>query len=213
MAGLLANSGKANPATSSSSNPLDSFNYQGIRLGDSVWQRQYQAARDYYLAVSNDDILKGFRAASGKPAPGQTLGGWCERDSSTVFGQWLSGMSRIYRATGDTQIRGKAIYLFDEWSKTIGPDGDARMRHYPYEKLVCGLVDLKLYAGNDEAIEMLAKVTDHASRTFNRDRIPASPKPWEMHSGRPLEWYTLPENLYRAYQVSGEKQFKDFADV
>ena len=39
---------------------------------------------------SDDDILCGFRKDAGLPAPGKTLGGWCARDSSTVFGQWLS---------------------------------------------------------------------------------------------------------------------------
>ena len=34
------------------------------------------------------------------------------------LGQWLSGMARMYRATGDTEIRDKAVRLFTEWAKT-----------------------------------------------------------------------------------------------
>jgi DUF1680 family protein len=192
---------------------LETFDYRGVRLTGSRWQKQYQSARDYYLAVSNDDILQGFRAAAGLPAPGTPLGGWCARDSSTVFGQWLSGMSRMYRATGDTAIRDKAVYLMTEWAKTVKPDGDCRMRHYPFEKLVCGLVDMHDYADSKDSIGLLERVTDFASRNFNRDRVPAGPVPWEMHSGRPGEWYTLPENLYRAYQASGNAKFKEFAEV
>lgn len=192
---------------------LETFDLRGVRLNDSRWQKQYQLARDYYLAVSNDDILQGFRSAAGLPAPGKPLGGWCARDSSTVFGQWLSGMSRMYRATGDTAIRDKAVYLMTEWAKTVKPDGDCRMRHYPFEKLVCGLVDMHDYADQPNAIALLEKVTDFAAKNFNRDRLPAGPVPWEMHSGRPGEWYTLPENLYRAYHASGNPAFKDFAGV
>ena len=32
---------------------------------------------------------------------------------------------------------------------------------------------------------MLGKVTDWASKNFDRTRTPAGPVPWEMHSGRP----------------------------
>src|SRR5262245_51006423 len=122
------------------------FDYSGVRLSPSRWQKQFQAAHEFWLGVPEDDILHGFRAAAGLPAPGKPLGGWCERNSSTVFGQWLSGMARMYRATGDTAIRDKAVRLLNEWSKTVKADGDCGMRHYPFDKLVGGLVDLKLYA-------------------------------------------------------------------
>ena len=52
------------------------FDYSGVRLRPSRWQKQYNAARDFYLGLSNDDILHVFRVAAGLPAPGKTLGGW-----------------------------------------------------------------------------------------------------------------------------------------
>src|SRR5262249_30995195 len=148
------------------------------------WQKQYQAARDFYFGVSDDDILCGYRAATGAAAPGKPLGGWCRTNSNTVFGQWLSGMSRMCRALNDSELRGKIVHLFVEWAKTVKPDGDCGMRHYPFEKLVCGLVDMQLYAGYADTTAMLEKVTDWASRSLDRTRAPAAPKPWEMHSGR-----------------------------
>jgi hypothetical protein len=192
---------------------IQSFNFDGVTLGQSRWGDQYKRGRDFYNGVSNDDILQGFRSEAGLAAPGKTLGGWCEKNSSTVFGQWLSGMSRMHRATGDTEIRDKASYLMTEFAKTVGSDGNSRMGPYPYEKLTCGLVDMHVYANQSDAIPLLEKVTDYASKTFDRTRAPAGPKPWIMHSGKPLEWYTLPENLFRAYAATGNTQFKDFADV
>src|SRR5450759_3515810 len=100
---------------------MEAFDYQGVRLRESRWQKQYQAARDFYLGVSDDDILCGYRAAAGLPAPGKPLGGWCARNSNTVFGQWLSGMSRMSRATGDTAMRDKVVRLFTEWARTVKP--------------------------------------------------------------------------------------------
>lgn len=110
---------------------IQSFNFEGVTLGQSRWGDQYKRGRDFYNGVSNDDILQGFRAEAGLAAPGKTLGGWCEKDSSTVFGQWLSGMSRMHRATGDTEIRDKASYLMTEFAKTVGSDGNSRMDRIP----------------------------------------------------------------------------------
>jgi len=192
---------------------IQAFNYDGVTLGPSRWDDQFQNAREFYYNVENDDILHGFRAAANLPAPGKPLGGWCARDSGTVFGQWLSGMSRIYRATGDTQMRDKAVYLLAEYAKTVGPDGNCRMGPYPYEKMTCGLTDMHEYASHPEATALMDRMTGWASKTFDRSRLPAGPKPWGMHSGKPGEWYTMPENLFRAYMITGNQKFRDFGEV
>ena len=196
-------------APSASRQRLQAFNYRGVRLRKSRWLDQYQAARDYYLNVSDDDILQGWRAAAGLPAPGKPLGGWCAKNSDTVFGQWLSGMSRMYCATGDTPLRDKATYLLTEWAKTIKPDGNANMELYPFEKLVCGLVDLQEYAGYSEAAAILERTVGWAIRNYSRERTRGG---GDLLNGRPSEWYTFAENLYRAYQRTGDARFKNFAD-
>jgi hypothetical protein len=68
--------------------------------------------------VPNDDILKGFRREAGLPAPGNDMRGWCSKTSAVIFGQLLSGMSRLSRATGDDELRDKAITLFEGWRET-----------------------------------------------------------------------------------------------
>ena len=192
---------------------LEPFDYRGVRLRPSRWQGQYAAGREFYLGVPDDDILHGFRAAAGLPAPGRPLGGWCGKDSSTVFGQWLSGMSRMYRATGDTAMRDKAVRLFTAWANTVGPDGDARMRHYAFDKLVCGLVDLQHYADVKDAASVLERVTGFARRSFERVQKPlADPTHNQHYYGLPQEWYTLGENLYRAWRVTGATMYREFAD-
>jgi DUF1680 family protein len=188
---------------------LQAFDYRGVKLHKSRWLQQAQSARDYYLSVSNDDILQGWRAAAGLPAPGKPLGGWCAKNSDTVFGQWLSGMARMYRATGDAPLREKAAYLLAEWAKTVKPDGDCGMDLYAYEKLVCGLVDLEVYAGMREARPWLEKTLGFAMRSFSRERTAAG---GDLLNGRPAEWYTFPENLYRAYQLTGDTKIREFAD-
>ena len=188
------------------------FDYQGVTLRESRWQKQAAAGRDFYMSLSNDDVLNGFRVTAGVNAPGKPLGGWAARDSYTVFGQWLQAMARMQRANGDKDMLEKASLWVSEWGKVWQP-GQGRMGHYPYEKLAGGLLDMHHYGGHPDALALLQKITEYAAANLNRDRLPANRQPWELHSGRPLEWYTVGENLYRAYQITGQSTYKDFADV
>ena len=208
---------------------LQPFDYSGVTLRPSLWQKQAGAGRDFYFRLSNDDILHGYRAAAGNAnAPGQALGGWCTPNSNTVFGQWLQSMARLQRATGDKDLLGKADVLVSEYVKCWpgmtrataqetgrgrpgGPTGG--LTHYPYEKLVGGLLDMHHYGGHPDALALCGKITEAAEANFNRDRVPANREPWALHSGRPGEWYTLAENLYRAYQLTGDSKYKEFAAV
>src|SRR5215469_2345948 len=210
-AGALAYLGESRGAEGSTSrNLIEPFDYQGVKLGNSRWRRQIQEARDFYLGLPPDDILHGFRSAAGLPAPGESLGGWARASTGGIFGQWLSGMARLSRATEDSALRDRAADLMTEWGKTIKPDGDARLRHYAFDKTVCGLVDMQLYLGHPDAVPLLTKITGWASKNFDHANVPATKA---QFSGRPGEWYTLAENLYRAYQLTGDPKFKSFAET
>jgi len=193
---------------------LDTFEYDGVRLLPGRCSDQAARARAVYFSVPDDDILKGFREKAGLPAPGAGMRGWCVETSACIFGQLLSGMARLSRATGDAPLRNKALALFDGWRKTIAPGGDARMRLYDWEKLVCGLVDLQAYAGCGDALPVLEESTAWADRTFDRTRRPADNHHFQGDGPRQtIEWYTLPENLYRAYLLGGNPAFKTFAGL
>jgi hypothetical protein len=193
---------------------LQPFDYDGVRLLPSRFQAQVERACEVYGAMPNDDILKGFRRNAGLPAPGQDMRGWCSRTTSGIFGQLLSGMARMSRATGERALGEKAVALLDGWSETLRPGGDARMRPYDWEKLTCGLVDLHLYANVSSALPLLARTTEWAARTYDRSRRSAENFDFQgVGPGGTSEWYTLPENLYRAHLAGGDSLFKDFADV
>ena len=203
-------------------NVIESFNYDGVRLGEGMLKKQYLTGRNYYFDIPNDDILIGFRRRAGLPAPGKDLGGWIsgeskviswwsEGDVSGTFGQWLSAMARMSKATGDQAMREKAIYLMLEWAKAIEPDGffyyspKPWAPHYTYDKMVCGLLDMYLYCDRKDALPMLEKITDWAIVNLDRSRK------FEQNPG--TEWFTLSENLYRAYQVTDNPKYKTFGDV
>src|ERR1035441_958292 len=74
---------------------IQPFDYHGVTLDDGEFKRQFDEVRCFYLRIPNDDLLKGFRLRAGLPAPGEDLGGWYTRDVGHIFGQVISGLSRM----------------------------------------------------------------------------------------------------------------------
>lgn len=189
---------------------LEPFDFKGVTLDEGDLKRQFDETRHYYLQIPNDDLLKGFRARAGLPAPGVDLGGWYSSDTFHIFGQILSGLSRMYAATGDPACKEKVDLLIREWGKCIEADGffyfsrTPNAPHYIYDKMVGGLVDALLYCHNTEAAADLSRITDWAVQHLDRTR------PYGADSN---EWYTLSENLYRAYLATKETKYRDFAQV
>ena len=193
---------------------IQPFDYDGVRLRPSRLLDQYEQTRDYFFALPNDDLLKGFRERAGLPSPGKHLLGWysgddkgmfySEGDFGHAFGQWLSAFARMAKATGDEAVRDKAVTLMDEWAKAIAPDGYSyasnppHSTEYIYDKMCGGLVDMAVYAGCAEALDHLETITTWSLAHLD----PAL---------RKSEWYTLSENLYRAYEVTGDATYRDFA--
>jgi uncharacterized protein len=190
---------------------LQPFNYNEVKLEQSPLKNQLDEVVADYLAIPNDDILKGFRERAGLPTNGaKDMGGWYSNDVFHVFGQFIAGMSRLYAASGNEALKTKVNTLVAEWSKTIDKDGyffysnKPNAPHYVYEKMVGGLVDNYVFAGNKEALKYLSIITDWAVENLNRDRVYGQTK---------SEWYTLSENLYRAYAVTKDKKYLDFGKL
>lgn len=179
---------------------IHSFNYEGVQLLDGRLKDQFEQVMAFYLALRDNDLLKNMREQAGINAPGRELGG-AYSESHLTFGQWLGAFARMYKITGDRKIRDKALYLMDEWGKTIDKHYDAD--HYVYDKDVQGLVDVYEYVGCERALEHLDKITDWAEKNLDRSNSYALP----------TEWYTLSENLYRAYELTGNKRYYNFAKV
>ncbi|MGC4055119.1 MAG: glycoside hydrolase family 127 protein [Paludibaculum sp.] len=191
---------------------LECFDYTGVRLLPGRLLDQYRATRDFYLGLSEDNALHGFRTQAGLPAPGRNPGGWCSSGTGLVFGQWLSGMARMAKATNDTALRDKAVRMMGAWAQCFERTGQPGA-HYPFDKTFCGLLDLHLYAGVPEALPLLKKLTTAAAASLPRARQLATPADQQAAAGGNEEWYTLSENQYRAFLATGDQQFRDFGDV
>ena len=185
---------------------------RALRSPKGSLARQFEEVCEYYLRIPNDDLLKPYRQRAGIDAPGADMGGCYV--GHNPFGQFLSGFARMYAATGDAAYKDKAIALMEGWAECIAPDGfffaekDPQLIPYYYEKMVGGLVDVYAYCDDPRALQHLSRITDWAESHISRVRLYANPV---TNDGG--EWYTLSENLYRAYLLTGNKRYEDFARV
>lgn len=183
---------------------IESFNYHGVTLDGGPYKAQLDDVHAYYLNLADDDLLKPFRIRARHPAPGRDLGGWYSSDTFHIFGQIISGLSRIYAATGDEKCREKANHLVDEWSACIAPDGyfyaapPPNSPHYIYDKMVSGLLDDFIYCHHQPALLSLSRITDWAQKKPRSTQGHYPPKHRMVHPERkPLP--RLP--AYRGRQI------------
>jgi len=194
---------------------LNTFDYDGVTLDGGRLRQQVEEVRAYYLRVPNDDLLKPYRQRAGKPAPGADLKG--VYIGHGIFGQFLSGLARLYAATGDPACKGKAQALMEGWAECIEPDGYALqakpidLAPYHFEKLVGGLVDMIVYGGDPRAATHLGRIIGWAETNVAgvEQQINTTNANWYVRNG---EWYTLSENLYRAFQATGDPRCRRLAE-
>ena len=186
---------------------LEAFNYSDVTLTSGPVAAQAQFSRNFYLAIPNDDLLNGFRQRAGLPAPGKPMGGWYDPDNfagGCTFGQLISALSRDYANTGDARFKDKVEQLVHGFHETIAPDGffyisvkiSTNWPCYTYDKNCIGMRDAYTLTGDKEALDVLKIMTDWAFKNMPR---------------RQDEWYTLPENLYSCYALTGDPRYLQMA--
>src|SRR5258707_2264066 len=108
---------------------LREFAYSDVRLTGGPLKAQYDWVHAHFLSLDNDRLLKVYRQRAGLPAPGADVGGWYDADGFVpghTIGQYISGLSRYAKATGDAATHAKVRALVEGYAATIGPGG------YPY---------------------------------------------------------------------------------
>ena len=224
----FSSSASAYAADAPTPSPLDEFSYGDVSLNSPLHEEQLRQTHAVLMELSEDALLKPFRAMIGQPAPGEDLGGWYRYDPnydwhtfdagfapSATFGQWVSALSRAYAITGERAAREKVLRLNRLYAQVI--DGrfyeNNRFPAYCYDKLVCGLIDSHQYVGDPDAFAILQKTTDTALPHLPPKAVEhgTSWRPGKDESWTWDESYTMPENLFLAYQRGAGDRYRDLA--
>ncbi|HEY3973528.1 MAG TPA: beta-L-arabinofuranosidase domain-containing protein [Candidatus Sulfotelmatobacter sp.] len=207
------------------STPLDEFSYGDVVLHSELHEEQLKQTLSVLMELNDDALLKPFRAMAGQSAPGEDLGGWYRYDPDndqrkfdsgfapgSTFGQWVSALSRMYAITGSQAAREKVLRLNRLYAQTI--DGQfyekTRFPAYTYDKLVCGLMDSHKFAGDPDAFKILEKSSDTALPHLPGKAIEHG-QVWRPGKDESFTWdesYTMPENLFLAYQRGAGERYR-----
>ena len=212
--------------TASERAPLQEFEYSDVTVASAAHNRQLAESVALLMELSDDSLLKPLRAMSGQPAPGEELGGWYLYDPNfdgsapgwagfapaCTYGQWVSALARAYAVNGDEKVRAKVVRLNRLYAKTITADFyvNNRFPAYCYDKILCGLMDSHWLAKDPDAYRILEETTNTAVPNLpgkaiehGRNWRPGKDDQWSQD-----ESYTMPENLFLAYQRGAGERYR-----
>ena len=209
--------------------PLAEFGYGDVLMSSDLPEIQLHETHAVLMALSDDSLLKPFRQMSGMPAPGEDLGGWYHYDPNydyrnqdegfapaCTFGQWVSALARVYAITGDEATRQKVLRLNRLYAQTITADFYEKNRFpaYTYDKLLLGLLDSHTYVKDPQAMAILEQTTNTALPHLPGHAVEHG-VPWRTDKDKndpSWTWdesYTMPENLFLAYQRGAGRRYYD----
>jgi len=207
--------------------PLAEFGYGDVDLASDLHETQRRETHAVLMALSDDSLLKPFRQMSGHAAPGEDLGGWYHYDPNwdyrsdwagfapgCTFGQWVSALARGYAINGDEAARDKVLRLNRLWAQAVTADVFVKNRFpaYTYDKIVLGLLDAHTLARDPQALAILKQTTEVAVPHLPEHAVEHDTR-WRMDHDDPSwtwdESYTMPENLFLAYQRGAGQRYFD----
>ena len=210
---------------------LATFAYGDVELLDSPLKQQFEYNHNLFLNLDDDRLLKVFRQQAGMPAPGEDMGGWYDLTGFDLqkndfrgfvpghsFGQYVSALARSYAATGSEPTRAKVHRLVKGYAATLDAKASFfagyRLPAYTYDKVSCGLIDAHQFAQDPIALKVHEQLTRAMTAYLPEKALSRAEMRARPHKDESYTWdepYTLPENLFLAYQRSGKIFYRDIA--
>jgi uncharacterized protein len=201
------------------------FPMKQVRLGQGPCTVAMEADRKYLHSLPPDRLLHTFRINAKISSSAEPLGGWeapdCELRGHYAGGHYLSAVALMYASTGDEDLKKNGDIVVGELAKcqkSLNAGGYLsafpveffdRLRNrervwapfYTIHKIMAGLLDMYLYTGNTQALEMVEKMAEWTASytgSFSYD-----------HMQRILgtEYGGMGEVLSNLYAVTGKEYY------
>ena len=204
------------------------FPMKQVRLGDGPCKIAMEADRHYLRSLPPDRLLHTFRITAGIASSAQPLGGWeapdVELRGHYAGGHYLSACALMYASAGDEDLKKNADTVVTELGKCQAALKSGYLSAFPVEffdrlrdrekvwapfytihKIMAGLLDMYVYCGNEQALDMVQKMTGWVDGY-------TGPLSYE-HMQRVLstEFGGMGEVLSNLYAVTGKSDYLEMA--
>jgi DUF1680 family protein len=204
------------------------FPMKHVRLLPGVCQRFADINRRYLHSLDTDRLAHSFRLTSGITSSAEPYGGWEKPDSELrghfCGGHYLSAVALTYANTGDEDLKKKGDALVVILAQCQAANKNGYLSAFPIEffdrlrdrvrvwapfytihKIMAGLLDMYLLAGNAQALDVVTKMAGWTGSW-------SQPLSYE-HMQRVLgtEYGGMGEVLCNLYAVTGSFQYLGLA--
>ncbi len=206
-------------SATSSREKLSVFAYSDVALTGGPLKAQWDRIHASYMKLDEDRLLKVYRQRAGLPAPGEDMGGWYDADGfgpGQVLGQIISGLARFYSTSGDAATQAKVERLVNGFAATIESDdywypslkASTSCAAYTLDKILVGLLDAHNFAGISSALDAVRRCLKGSARYLPPRAYEHFEAPRQEAVDEP---YTLPENIFYAYETTGDQDYREMA--
>lgn len=172
-----------------SRNSLKPFDLSAVRLLPGPFEAARKLDAAYLLSLKPDRMLHNFRMNAGLKPKAPVYGGWESQEPwvsirchGHTLGHYLSACAMMFAATGKRAFRRRVEYIVKELAACqqargdglicAFPDGAVQLENslsgkpftgvvwYTMHKLLAGLRDAHLHAGNQQALQVLTHLAD-----------------------------------------------------
>ena len=207
-----------------------SFNLGDVKLLDSRFKDNMERNAKWMLSINNASLLHTWRLNAGIASNARPLGGWeapnCELRGHSM-GHLLSGLALMFASTGEVVYNQKAdslVTALAECQQALDDGGylsafpkqfinraikgqNVWAPWYTIHKVMAGLTDMYLYAGNKQALDMVEKMADWAYRKLE----PLSGQ--QLATMEKTEFGGMTEVAYNLYAITGNKNDQKLAEL
>ncbi|PWA74269.1 alpha-L-arabinofuranosidase B, arabinose-binding domain-containing protein [Artemisia annua] len=196
-----------------------------VRLdADTIYGRAQQTNLEYLLMLDVDRLVYSFRKTAGLPNIEVAYGGWEAPDQELrghFVGHYLSASAQMWASTGNNTLKKKMTAVVSALAECQEKIGTGYLSAFPSEffdrfeaiepvwapyytihKIMAGLVDQYVLAGNNRALKMVTQMADYF---YERVQNVITKYTIERH------WLSLNEEtggmndiLYRLYTITGD---------
>lgn len=186
-AAILAASAGASPKSVERVKPVvtmkaEPFDLKNVRLLDGPFKHAQELDRAYLLRLDPDRLLYNFRVNAGIPTDAKPYGGWEEPKGELrghFTGHYLSACAKMFAATGDEELKRRAVTMVGELAKCQEKLGGGYLSAFPTEfidrvearkqvwapyytlhKILAGLLDVYVYCGDRKALDVARRFGD-----------------------------------------------------